>query len=52
MKIELTKQEWEFLKECLYSEFNIPLVDNNWTKTEKLYDKILQKLGSKWKDDE
>ena len=62
MKIELTKEEWEFLKDKTSFYLNLVEHDNhqrliNGLKNDYHPDyfnvkNILEKLGSEWKDDE
>jgi sulfur relay (sulfurtransferase) DsrC/TusE family protein len=42
MKIDLTKEEWEFLKECLYETYSQSPCIND----------LITKLGSEWDDDD
>jgi hypothetical protein len=55
MKIDLTKDEWEYLKpDCYeslltYYQMDAPIY---YEKKIKILKSILEKLGSEWKDDE
>ncbi len=52
MKIDLTEEEWEFLKE--YLELSKKYLSREYRKNIKESNtyKILEKLGSEWVDDE
>ncbi len=55
MKIDLTKDEWEFLKESLTDYINMNRGSNYYHSREDYFYKIyqlLEKLGSEWVDDE
>lgn len=52
MKIDLTKEEWEFLKKYIECANDIPLINHNWTETIFILENIYEKLGDEWKDDE
>lgn len=55
MKIDLNKDEWEFLKDssaealAMYNHMKMPNYQENKIK---LVTSISEKLGSEWKDDE
>ncbi len=52
MKIDLTKEEWEFLKRSMKS--NIEIFEMLFTHEYQISQsyKFDEKLGSEWKDDE
>ena len=49
MKIDMTKEEWEYLSRQLYENNQMMLFDKD---SEHIAQAILEKLGSEWKDDE
>lgn len=55
MKIDLTKEEWEFLKisgEEALQMYNHMKIPNYYEEKIKLVKSIEEKLGSEWIDDE
>ncbi len=51
MKIDLTKEEWEFLRKYMNCENDIPLLNHDFTKTWQVLESIIKKLGNEWVED-